>query len=144
MSVPGKGRVVGVDFGTVRIGLAISDPERKIASPWENYTRRKESLDALHFSQLAKEERISLFVVGLPLYPSGDESPKSAEARNFGAWLEQTTGVPVVFHDERLSSKLADDLLASMSLSPQKRKARRDKLAAYVILASWLEKQDKG
>ena len=136
-----SGCVVGVDFGTVRIGLAISDQERRIASPLSNYTRRKERLDAEYFQQLVREERVTLFVVGLPLYPSGDESPKSKEARDFGAWLEKTTGIPVEFHDERLSSKLADDLLAAAPLSPQKRKAKRDMLAAYVILTSWLEKK---
>lgn len=131
------GRVAGIDFGTVRIGIAVCDPDRTIASPWENYNRRNPRLDAQFFRQLVSEDRIGLFVVGLPLYPSGDESEKSIQAREFGKWLWETTGVPVVFQDERYSSKFADELMEG--LTPKQRKARRDKLAAYVILTSWLE-----
>lgn len=134
---PPLGRVAGIDFGTVRIGVAISDFERKIASPWENYARRGLRQDAQFFRDFAAEERITLFVVGLPLHMSGDESEKSGQARAFGAWLADETGVPVRFFDERYSSRMADELLAP--LTAKKRKERRDKLAAYVILASWLE-----
>ncbi len=139
--IPEIGRVAGVDFGTVRVGIAVCDPERRIASPWENYTRRSPRLDAQFFRQLVSEDRVTLFVVGLPLYPSGDESEKSLQAREFGKWLWETTQTPVVFFDERYSSKLADDLMGMAKLSPQKRKERRDKLAAYVILSSWLDAQ---
>lgn len=132
-----SGRVAGIDFGTVRIGVAISDFDRKIASPWENYARHGPKQDAAFFRDFAVEERITLFVVGLPLHMSGDESGKSAEAREFGAWLAEVTGVPVRFFDERHSSRMADELLAP--LTAKKRKERRDKLAAYIILASWLE-----
>ncbi|MDO4573948.1 MAG: Holliday junction resolvase RuvX [Planctomycetia bacterium] len=135
------GRVAGIDYGTVRIGIAMTDPDQTLASPWENYSRRSEKKDAEFFAQLAREERVTRFVVGLPLYPSGDESEKSREARVFGTWLEKTTGVPVEFFDERYSSKFADELLEP--LTAKKRKARRDMLAAYIILTSWLESQPK-
>lgn len=135
--LPPAGRVAGIDFGTVRIGIAVCDPDRTIASPWENYNRRNQRLDAQFFRQLVSEDRVQLFVVGLPLYPSGDESEKSIQAREFGKWLWETTGVPVIFQDERYSSKFADELMEG--LTPKQRKARRDKLAAYVILTSWLE-----
>lgn len=138
-NIPTQGRVAGIDYGTVRIGIAITDVERKIASPLENYNRRTLGRDAEYFAQLAREETISLFVVGLPLYPSGDESPKSLEARQFGQWLQDVTQKPILFYDERYTSKFADELMRTASLSSKKRKARRDKLAAWVLLTSWLE-----
>ena len=78
------GRVAGVDFGTVRIGIALSDAGRRIATPLETYARRTVELDARHFRSLAAAEQITLFVVGLPVHLDGRESRKSQEARAFG------------------------------------------------------------
>ncbi|MBE6427860.1 MAG: Holliday junction resolvase RuvX [Planctomycetaceae bacterium] len=141
--IPQTGRVAGIDFGTVRIGIAVCDTERILASPWENYARKNPNLDAKFFRQLVTEERVTLWVVGLPLYPSGDESEKSIQARQFGKWLWETTQTPVVFFDERYSSKFADELMKMAPLTQKQRKNRRDKLAAYVILSAWLESDHK-
>ena len=138
------GRVAGVDYGTVRIGVAITDPERKIASPCENYTRRGKDQDARFFKEFARQHKITLFIVGLPVHMSGDESQKSKEARVFGAWLAEVTEVPVRFFDERFSSRFADELMAGAHLTAKKRKERRDKLAAYVVLSEWLESVESG
>ena len=70
---------------------------------------------------------------------SGSESQKSREARAFGAWLESTTGIPTTFFDERFTSQFADELLKAGALSGKRRKQRRDKIAAQIILASFLE-----
>ena len=88
-SLPQQGRVAGIDFGTVRIGIAISDPGRSIASPLENYTRQGLEQDARRFRRLVAEENVALFVVGLPVHLSGQESRKSQEARQFGKWLQE-------------------------------------------------------
>ncbi len=133
------GRLAGVDFGTVRIGVAVTDPERRIASPLENYTRRGEQADAAFFRQLAKEERIVEFVVGLPVHLDGRESGKSTDARKFGKWLHEITGVPVVYFDERFTSRDAEIYLAQAELTKKKRKARLDKLAAQILLTAYLE-----
>ena len=74
---PPPGRVAGIDYGTVRIGIALSDPDRTLASPSENYTRRGLEQDARHFASLAADERVTLFVVGLPVHLDGRESEKS-------------------------------------------------------------------
>src|SRR5437763_10925830 len=103
-----QGRLAGIDYGTVRIGIAITDPEQRIASPLDNYTRRGAVADGIYFRKLAAEERVVRFVVGLPVHLDGRESEKSREARKFGAWLQETTGVPVVFFDERFSSSEAE------------------------------------
>jgi putative Holliday junction resolvase len=138
------GRVAGIDYGTVRIGIAISDPERKIASPLENYTRRGIERDAERFRRLVAEEWVVLFVVGLPLHLDERESPKSLEARAFGRWLSETTGVPVEFFDERFTSHEAEEILQSANLTQKRRKKRLDMLAAQIILRGFLEERGEG
>ena len=137
------GRAAAIDYGTVRIGIAVSDRERRIASPYENYVRRGEQADALRMQQLANDEDIKLFVVGLPVHLDGRESQKSAEARRFGQWLAEKTGVPVEFFDERFTSVQAEELLLGADLIRKQRKQRRDKLAAQILLAAWLESGGK-
>lgn len=133
------GRLAGVDFGTVRIGVALSDAERRWVNPFANYTRRDIASDAAWFQQLARDERIVRFVVGLPVHLNGRESQKSSEAREFGEWLQKTTGVPVVFFDERFTSNEAEQLLAGAKMTKKRRKARLDKLAAHILLTAYLE-----
>jgi putative Holliday junction resolvase len=132
-------RIAGIDYGTVRIGVAVADTEVRIASPLENYTRRGEALDAEWFRRLAKEERLTRFVVGLPVHNSGDESPKSLEARKFGAWLAGNTGLPVEYFDERFTSLEAEQFLDAAGLTKKQKKARLDKLAAQIMLTAYLE-----
>jgi len=138
------GRVAGIDFGTVRIGVAVSDPDRTIASPLENYTRTSPDQDARHFRRLAEEEGVRLFVVGLPVHLDGRESQKSAEAREFGRWLGEVTGLPVEFYDERFTTAEAEELLLSAELTSKRRKKRRDMLAAQIMLAAYLQSHRKG
>ena len=133
------GRVAGIDFGTVRVGIAISDPGRTIASPYENYTRSGPDADRRRFRRLVDEEDVRLFVVGLPIHMSGDESAKSREARDFGKWLGEITDIPVEFFDERFTSLEAERLLLDANLTSKRRKKRLDMLAAQVMLAAYLE-----
>jgi putative Holliday junction resolvase len=133
------GRLAGIDYGTVRIGIAITDPEQRIASPLLNYTRRGERADAEFFRKLVTEERIAGFVVGLPIHLDGRESEKSAEARRFGQWLGETTGLPTVFFDERFTSVEAEHALLDAEMTKKQRKARLDKLAAQILLMAYLE-----
>lgn len=140
-ALPSQGRLAGVDYGTVRIGVAISDPAQSFCSPYENYRRRTPELDGQYFRKLMQEERVVGLVVGLPVFPSGDESPKSAEARQFAAWLGETTGLPVAMFDERYTTAVAEELMLSADLSRAKRNERRDKLAAQILLTAYLESQ---
>jgi len=136
---PTTGRIAGVDYGHVRIGIAITDVDQTIASPLCNYARCGEAADIRFFQKLVDEERVTGFVVGLPLHMSGDESKKSTEVRAFGAWLGEQTGCPVRFHDERFSTVAADALMDDAELTRKQRKKRRDMLAAQIILTSFLE-----
>jgi putative Holliday junction resolvase len=133
------GRIAGIDYGTVRIGIAIADREGILASPLENYTRGGDEADRRRFRRLIDEEQIARFVVGLPVHLDGRESQKSREARQFGQWLTETTGVEVVYFDERFTSYEAEQHLAEAQLSKKKRKARLDKLAAQIMLSAYLE-----
>lgn len=138
------GRLAGIDYGTVRIGIAVTDFEQRLASPYENYTRRGEQADARYFQRLAAEERIDRFIVGLPVHLSGSESQKSLEARRFGEWLAKITGRPVEFFDERYTSSEAERLLLEMQLTKKRRKEKLDKLAAQILLTAYLESSRKG
>jgi putative Holliday junction resolvase len=137
-------RIAGIDYGTVRIGIATADLSVGIAGPYETYARRNERLDAEYFQRLAREERIGRFVVGLPVHLSGGESQKSTEARAFGAWLQETTGVPVEYFDERYTSAESESLLQDAGLTKKRRKERLDQLAAQIMLTAYLEAGARG
>lgn len=138
-SPPSPGRVAAIDYGTVRIGIAISDAGRRIASPLESYTRSSPQADAARFRRLVAEEAVVLFVVGLPVHLNGCESGKSVEARAFGQWLGETTGVPVAYFDERFTTVQANEYLAERKFTSKRRKARVDALAAQILLTAYLE-----
>jgi putative Holliday junction resolvase len=138
------GRIAAIDYGTVRLGIAISDPEQTIASPYENYTRRDKQADLRRLKRLVDEERVTLLVVGLPVHLSGQESQKSREARQFGQWLEESLKVPVVYFDERFTSSEAEQFLLDAQMTRKRRKARMDMLAAQILLSAYLESQSKG
>ena len=133
------GRVLAVDYGTVRLGLAVSDYERQFASPYENYTRVNLTQDARYLKRVIQEERIVQLVVGLPIHLDGRESQKSIEARQFADWLGELSSLPVDLMDERFTSYEAEQFLIGANLSRAKRKERLDKLAAQILLAAYLE-----
>ncbi len=132
-------RLLGVDYGSVRIGLAVSDPERRLASPLAVYERHSRERDAEYFRVLADAEEIGAIVVGLPVHLDGREGAKAAEARAFGIWLAETTGLPVTFWDERFSTIEAESALWQAGLTHKKRKQRRDRVAAQILLQAYLD-----
>jgi putative holliday junction resolvase len=140
-ALPKTGRLAAIDFGTVRLGVAITDPDQRLASPLENYTRRGKAADTQWLLQLIQSERIAGFVIGLPVHTSGDESQKSREARHFGQWVAETTGLPIEYFDERYTTVQAEALLLGAELTKKRRKERLDKLAAQILLTAYLESQ---
>ncbi len=137
MSVPG--RLLGVDHGKVRVGLAVSDPERRLASPLETYRRQGKELDTGFFRALVKKEEIVQVVVGLPAHLDGREGEQARLARAFGKWLAEVTGLPIVFFDESFTTHDAEQHLLAAGLTNKKRKARRDRVAAQIMLEAFLE-----
>jgi len=140
---PTTGRIAGIDYGTKRIGVAITDPDRRLASPLANYDRGSPEQDAAYFRRLVADEQIVAFVVGLPIHLSGQESRKSREARAFGDWLEETTGRPVCYFDERFTTREAHSILAASGSTRKQTRKRLDMLAAQRLLADFLESGGK-
>ncbi|MFH0980237.1 MAG: Holliday junction resolvase RuvX [Planctomycetota bacterium] len=135
-----QARCVGIDYGTKRIGLAISDPGGSIASPLT--TLNLVGDPAARIEQILRalaDYDVDEWVVGLPLNMDGTDSRQTQLTRRFAAALSRRVDRPIHLCDERLSSYQADEYLAASQLSAKKRKARRDRLAAQVILQSFLD-----
>lgn len=136
-------RVLGIDFGERRIGLAMSDPSGTLASPLETVTRRagkRPPLAALE--EVARANGVEHLVVGLPLDLQGRETPWCAEVRGMGDALAARLAVPVDYVDERMTSAHAQRALRSIGLSRSQRmdKGRVDAAAAALILQAWLDR----
>ncbi len=132
-------RILGLDYGTRRVGSALSDPGRTMAFPAEVYEPRGPEPDARYFRELVREHDVERIVVGLPLHLSGREGALALKARRFGEWLAATTGRTVIYFDERFSTTEAEQSLLDAGLTKKRRKALRDKLAAQIILQSYLD-----
>ena len=134
-----QSRVLGLDYGNKRVGAAVSDPRRKIATPLEVYERRDPVQDARHYLKLKDEHDIDLVVVGLPVHSTGEESKLSKLARAWGKWLAEQTGLTVTYYDERNTSKEAEEILMDVGMKWRERKTRRDMLAAQILLRKYLD-----
>lgn len=137
--LPGAGVLLGIDYGTKRIGVAVSDRDQKFSSPLYNHQRQGTQGDTRFFRTLVDEYRPVGMVIGLPIHLSGDESEKSREARKFADWLSSVIGLPYCFQDERFSSFQAECLMTDAALTKKQRKDRIDKIAAQILLQNFLE-----
>jgi putative Holliday junction resolvase len=133
------GRVLGLDFGTRRVGAALSDPRRQIATPLEVHQRRDPAGDCRHYQEVVRAHEVDLIVIGLPLHTSGRIGTAVALARHFGARLAEATGLPIVFQDERYTTVEAEDTLIAAGLKRRRRKGLRDMLAAQILLQNYLD-----
>ena len=136
-----RGRLLAIDYGERRVGLAISDPTGTIASPAGAILRRAGKRPPIaEIVRRAEALEASGFVIGLPLDGNGDETPRCAEARVVGAELTKRTGLPVEFIDERYSTAAALRAIREMGGSPKDRKEDVDSLAATIILQHALQR----
>lgn len=134
------GRIVAIDYGNVRIGIAITDERRIIAQP-VGTVRMAKTLPLtfeLIKKELARYSLIDLLVVGLPLLLSGQEGEMALKAKAFGNALAESLSLPVVFWDERLTSAQVDRMLRDSDVSRKKRALLSDQLAAVTILQNYL------
>lgn len=134
-------RTLALDYGKVRIGLAISDPMGIIAQPLDVYRRKGLDKDLHYLKSLIAEREVERVVVGLPLNMNGTEGPQAAETRRFAEALAMAVDVPIAMWDERLSTFAAESAMLDADLSRARRKERRDKVAASLILRSFLDSQ---
>jgi len=135
-------RIMGIDIGEKRIGIAVSDLLGLTAQGVETYTRRGEG-DAAYIADKAKRLGAETVVAGLPLNMNGTEGPSAAKAREFMEEV-RALGLNVVFQDERLSTVSAQRTLLEADVSREKRKKVVDKLAAVYILGAYLETHRTG
>jgi len=141
--VPTSGVLLGLDYGTKRLGAAVSTSEQTMSLPLETYERRSEQLDADWLKRVVREYRVVGLVIGLPVHMSGQEGEKAQLARAFGEWANTVTGLPIAYGDERYSSAAADHFLAETTHKKKGKTQRRDQLAAHVILSSFIESADR-
>ncbi len=136
-------RKMGVDYGDKRIGIAFTDPLNIICSPYEVYLNIGEA-DALnHLDKLIKENNVDEVAMGLPLNMDGSEGERAALHRAFGEKLAQISNVKVHFIDERLTSAEAEEFLIQSGVRREKRKEIIDKIAAQIILQSFMNSRKK-
>lgn len=129
-------RYLGVDCGTKRVGVAISDAAGILASPLE-VVSRAEAVDRL--AVLAAEHAVGGLVVGLPTSLSGEEGSSAEDARRFGAELAAATGLPVIFVDERFTSRIAEEAMIESGVRRRERRKGLDKAAAALLLQGFLD-----
>ena len=133
-------RKIAVDLGDVRIGLAQSDIMGIIASGSETYNRVGGEEDILYIANFAKKAEADTIVIGMPVNMDGTEGERAQLSRDFGEKLKQYVDCKIVFEDERLTSKSAERMLISADVRRDKRKKVIDKIAAAIILQSYLDK----
>src|SRR5688500_992536 len=131
-------RILGLDIGKRRIGVAVSDPLGLLARPVETVRAVSLNVDVAHIAALARELEAELIVVGDPLHMSGEAGTMSGRAHKFGEVLREATGLPVEYCDERLTSVEAERILRDQGVSPRKAREQIDAMAAAVILQSYL------
>ena len=134
--------VMAIDVGSTRIGLAVSDPTRTIATPVATVARNSPDVWRL-MTEHVQEHDAALAVVGLPRLLDGSEGDAAADARCFAAEFQQKIGVTVELWDERFTTALAERSLIEAGMRRQRRKATVDAVAATLILQSWLDAHNK-
>jgi len=134
----GPGRVLGLDLGDARIGVAISDDDRRLAVPLGT-VRTGPPGDVRAISELVAEHEVTLVVVGHPLLLSGDAAERAHHAERFAEVLRDLLGIPVTLQDERLSTSEAERELRAAGASARDLRRVVDRSAATVILQAWLD-----
>lgn len=136
-------RKMGIDYGDKRIGIAFSDLLCVISSAYDVIKNDDEQKSLKILADLAKVKEVDEIIIGLPLNMQGEENERTKVTREFGEELSKLTGLVVKYEDERLSSVEADEILADAGYSWEERKKLIDKVAAEVILQSYLDNNKK-
>lgn len=136
-------KAMGIDFGLKRIGIALSDATKFLATPFQTYHRKDLEQDLNYFTNLIKSQQVDEIVCGLPMNMQGEEQEIAHLTREFMNNLLTRVQVKVVFEDERLSSVMAEEMLSVTERDWKKRKEKLDMVAASIILQDYLDKERK-
>ena len=138
-------RVLGIDYGDRHVGLALSDPLLITAQPLTSYELTgRESVDRQYFRDLVDKHDVGEIVLGNPLRMDGSVGTRTEKTRVFAAWLEKAVGKPVTLIDERLTTRQALKTLEDEKLRGRKKKDWEDRIAAVIILSTYLEQKRGG
>ena len=138
--LPARGALIGLDLGTKTIGVAASDPDRRVATGVETVARTRFPADAARLLALAAERKAAGFVLGLPINMDGSEGPRAQSTRAFARNMAKLTELPIALWDERLSTAAVERELIAADASRAKRKAVIDQHAAIFILQGALDR----
>lgn len=134
-------KILGIDYGDRSIGLAMSDKLGITAQPLGRYQVKNRKEDASYFKALVEQHQVSKIVIGLPLRMDGSEGARVEKTRKFARWLEKVLKLPIVFWDERLTTKQAMTVLHQQKMNGRKKKDLKDQVAATIILSNYLESE---
>ncbi len=137
-------RILSIDYGRVRHGLAVSDGLGLAAHPLAAMQRSDPERDLRSFRRLVDERDVQRLVIGLPLNMDGSEGGMVREVRRFGEALGQALGLPIHYEDERLTTDEAEAVLSAQGLRPSERRRLRDSMAAASLLRTVLERERRG
>ena len=132
-------KAMGIDYGEARIGVALSDLLKMLASPYTTYHTKDTEQDMRFFLDLISKEKVDTLVVGLPYNMQGEEQAIARKAREFGQNLASLSGCKLVLLDERMTSVVAEDILRQKYRDWRERKQHLDEVAAMVILQDYLD-----
>ena len=138
--LPPRGVLIGLDLGSKTIGIAASDPDRRVAAPVETISRQRFNLDAQRILDLAAERRAAGLVLGLPINMDGSEGPRAQATHAFARNLARLTALPIALWDERLSTAAVERALIAADASRAKRRTVIDQHAAAYILQGALDR----
>ena len=134
---------MALDIGEKRIGIAVSDPDERVASPVAVLPAAEVRACARSFQRILNDWEPELFLCGLPMTLSGEEGPQARRVRAFADEVSASTGLPLEFADERLSSSQAKRSLREKGLSEKAMRGKVDMIAASIFLQSWLDMRNQ-
>ncbi len=134
-------RTLGIDYGDRHIGLALSDSLGITAQPFGSYTLKSPEENRKFFRELVEGHDVAEIVVGFPLRMDGTSGTRAEKTRSFGDWLEKAVHRPIVFWDERLTTREALQILREQNVRGRRKKDAEDQVSAVIILSAYLEKK---
>ena len=132
-------RVLGIDYGDSHIGLAVSDKLLLTAQALGSYRSKSKEEDKKYFKELISKYEIGEIVLGFPLRMDGSQGTRVEKTKEFAAWLKKILKIPIIFWDERLTTREAHQILSQQKIKAKRKKTLEDQIAASVILSSYLE-----
>jgi putative pre-16S rRNA nuclease len=139
------GKIMGIDYGDARVGVALSNPEKQIAFGREMILNKSKNAVIYRIKQIIEEDNVELIILGLPFSMEGEDTAQTTNVRKFGTLLSKAVKTSIVYQDERLTTYESNGILTSIGVSGRNKKKEKDIIAASLILQNYLDlKGEKG